>query len=82
MAVYTIIDQSTCIACGMCGVCADKIYDYDDEGIAYVVHDNNSGTIAVNEADEDDVIDAQMSCPSDSVKVATCSFEGNPERFS
>ncbi|MDU1925204.1 MAG: ferredoxin [Staphylococcus epidermidis] len=36
MAKYTIVDMDTCIACGACGAAAPDIYDYDDEGIAYV----------------------------------------------
>ena len=37
MAKYTIVDMDTCIACGACGAAAPDIYDYDDEGIAYVI---------------------------------------------
>ena len=36
MAKYTIVDKETCIACGACGAAAPDIYDYDDEGIAFV----------------------------------------------
>ena len=39
MAKYTIVDMDTCIACGACGAAAPDIYDYDDEGIAYVILD-------------------------------------------
>ncbi len=38
---YTIVDQDTCIACGACGAAAPDIYDYDDDGIAYVILDEN-----------------------------------------
>ena len=41
MAKYTIVDMDTCIACGACGAAAPDIYDYDDEGIAYVILDDN-----------------------------------------
>ena len=44
MPKYTIVDQDTCIACGACGAAAPDIYDYDDEGIAYVILDDNTGT--------------------------------------
>ena len=43
MAKYTIVDMDTCIACGACGAAPD-IYDYDDEGIAFVILDDNQGT--------------------------------------
>ena len=36
--------MDTCIACGACGAAAPDIYDYDDEGIAYVILDDNQGT--------------------------------------
>ena len=49
MAKYTIVDMDTCIACGACGAAAPDIYDYDDEGIAYVILDDNQGTAEVPE---------------------------------
>ena len=45
MAKYTIVDQETCIACGACGAAAPDIYDYDDEGIAFVTIDENQGLL-------------------------------------
>ena len=44
MAKYTIVDKDTCIACGACGAAAPDIYDYDDEGIAFVILDDNMGS--------------------------------------
>lgn len=49
MAKYTIVDMDTCIACGACGAAAPDIYDYDDEGIAFVILDDNQGTAEVPE---------------------------------
>ena len=43
LAKYTIVDMDTCIACGACAAAPD-IYDYDDEGIAFVILDDNQGT--------------------------------------
>ena len=54
MAKYTIVDMDTCIACGACCSAAD-IYDYDDEGIAYVILDDNQGTAEVPEELYEDV---------------------------
>lgn len=42
---YTIVDKDTCIACGACGAAAPDIYDYDDEGIAFVTLDDNQGLL-------------------------------------
>jgi ferredoxin len=47
MRIYTKVDQDTCIACGACGATAPHIYDYDDEGIAFVLIDENQGTLPV-----------------------------------
>lgn len=81
MTYYTIVDKETCIACGACGAAAPDIYDYDDEGIAYVLLDDNQGTIAIPEVLEEDMLDAYEGCPSDSIKIAKASFNRDPLKF-
>ncbi|MCT2537418.1 ferredoxin [Aquibacillus koreensis] len=81
MAKYTIIDKETCIACGACGASAPDIYDYDDEGIAYVLLDNNEGTTKIPSILEEDMLDAFEGCPTGSVKVSNQSFHGEPTKF-
>lgn len=81
MANYTIVDRETCIACGACGAAAPDIYDYDDEGLAYVVIDDNEGTDEVPEVLEEDMIDAFEGCPTDSIKVSDKKFDGDPLKF-
>ncbi|WP_100372658.1 ferredoxin [Bacillus sp. FJAT-45037] len=81
MAKYTIVDKDTCIACGACGAAAPDIYDYDDEGIAFVILDDNQGTAVIPEELEEDMIDAQEGCPTDSIKVADESFDGDSLKF-
>jgi ferredoxin len=49
MRGFTIVDQETCIACGACGTAAPEVYDYDDEGIAFEIFDNNNGNIEIPE---------------------------------
>jgi len=78
---YTIVDQDTCIACGACGAAAPAIYDYDDDGIAYVILDNNAGTAAVPEDLQEDLEEAFDGCPTDSIKVETEPFDGDPFKF-
>lgn len=73
--------MDTCIACGACGVAAPDIYDYDDEGIAYVILDDNQGTQEIPEELEEDMIDAFEGCPTDSIKVADESFDGDALKF-
>ena len=45
------------------------------------MHDDNTGTQAVAVDIEEDVIEAEMSCPSASVRKAESSFQGDPDRF-
>lgn len=56
---YTIVDIDTCIACGACGAVAPDVYDYNDEGLAFVYLDNNQGVIEIPQLFIDDVIDAK-----------------------
>lgn len=70
LAKFTRVDQSTCIACGACGASAPDIFDYNDEGKAYVIIDGNQGIDEVPEYLYDDLEDAQEGCPTDSIKVS------------
>ncbi|MFH0067120.1 ferredoxin [Peribacillus sp. NPDC056705] len=75
MAKYTVVDQETCIACGACGAAAPEIFDYNDEGLAFVILDENEGTAEVGEELFDDLDDAMKGCPTDSIKVETSPFK-------
>lgn len=81
MAKYTIVDKDTCIACGACGGAAPDVYDFDGDGIAFVILDDNQGTAEVPENLLDDVTDAQEGCPTDSIKVADEQFNGDALKF-
>lgn len=81
MPKYVIVDQETCIACGACGASAPDIFDYDDESISYVTIDQNTGTAVVPKRLEEDLFDAHDGCPTDSIKVADCPFNGDPLKF-
>ncbi|MDL4840766.1 ferredoxin [Aquibacillus rhizosphaerae] len=78
MSKFTIVDKETCIACGACGATAPDIFDYDDEGIAFVLLDNNEGTTDIPTILEDDMYDAYEGCPTDSIKIAEKPFQGSP----
>ncbi|RST72966.1 ferredoxin [Siminovitchia acidinfaciens] len=80
MSKYTIVDQDTCIACGSCGACAPDIFDYNEEGLSYVILDENTGMAEVPEELYDDLEDACDGCPTDSIKVADEPFEGQVEK--
>ncbi|MGK9184803.1 ferredoxin [Priestia filamentosa] len=77
MAKYTIVDKETCIACGACGAAAPDVYDYDEEGLAFVILDNNEGTAVVPDELEEEIIDAFEGCPTESIKVDSAPFNGN-----
>ncbi|MBA3924947.1 ferredoxin [Listeria rustica] len=78
---YTIVDQSTCIACGACSIHAPDIFDYNDEGLAYNTLDDNHGTHPIPLKLENDAIDAEQACPSLSIKIADHPFQGDPLKF-
>ncbi|MBU7591137.1 ferredoxin [Metabacillus halosaccharovorans] len=71
---YTFVNQDTCIACGACGAAAPNIYDFDDEGIAFVLLDDNQGTCEIPEELWDEMEDAFEECPTDSVRVSDRPF--------
>ncbi|MDP9742580.1 UNVERIFIED_ORG: ferredoxin [Bacillus sp. B2I3] len=72
LSKYTVVDQETCIACG---AAAPEIFDYNDEGVAFVILDENEGTAEVPEGFFDDLGDAVEGCPTDSIKVETSPFK-------
>lgn len=75
MAKYTCVDQDTCIACGACGSVAPSIFDYDGEGIAFSILDNNKGITAISDELEEDLEDALDGCPTDSIMVSDSPFK-------
>ncbi|MED3690702.1 ferredoxin [Peribacillus butanolivorans] len=69
MAKYTWVDKDTCIACGACGSTSPDIYDYDEQGIAFVILDDNQGNAVVPEILHDDMQDAMEGCPTESILI-------------
>ncbi|MFK9090780.1 ferredoxin [Bacillus salipaludis] len=62
------------MACRVFGAAAPDIYDYTDEGIAYVILDENQGIKEIPNNLLDDVINAYEGCPTDSIKLADRAF--------
>ncbi|WP_078391219.1 ferredoxin [Shouchella patagoniensis] len=78
---YSIVDIDTCIACGACGAVAPDVYDYNDEGLAFVLLDDNTGSMPIPDVLIDDMLDAKDGCPTDSIKCAEKPFDGNPLKY-
>lgn len=81
MSLFTIVNRDTCISCGSCGDLAPDIYDYDEEGLAFVMADDNEGNAEVADEFIDDVYDAFEECPSESIRISEQPFEGDPNKF-
>lgn len=65
--MYGKVDQERCIACGICQLKAPALFDYDDEAIAYMTHDANSGTQPIPEAQLAAFRDAYTHCPTGAI---------------
>ncbi|MDN4075407.1 ferredoxin [Fictibacillus terranigra] len=74
--MYTIVAKDTCIACGACGAAAPDIYNYDEEGIAFVTLDDNQGIVEIPNELIDDAEDALEGCPTESIKLGNEPFNG------
>lgn len=75
MANFTMVDQSTCIACGVCGELAPDLFKYREDGISYAILDENTGVTEVSDDLLEDLEDAHDSCPTSSIKMADTPFD-------
>lgn len=74
VAKYTMVDRETCISCGACGASAPDLFDYDDDGLAFSLLDNNMGTRSVPDELLDDLADAFEGCPTESIRISDNPF--------
>lgn len=65
----TKIIREDCIACGNCNAICPDIYDYDEDGIAYCIIDDNKMTEKVAEKYRSLVLEAKENCPTEAVFV-------------
>ena len=65
----TRIIREDCIACGNCNAICPDIYDYDEDGIAYCIIDENNMTEVVPDKYRSLVLEAQVNCPAEAVYV-------------
>lgn len=69
MSKYTKVLKEKCISCGACAVAAPDIFEYDQDGIAQSIIDNNQGVVAISEDLEDELEDAEFGCPTEAIVV-------------
>lgn len=81
MGMFTIVDKSSCIACGACNCVAPEIFDYDDDGFSFNILDENKGIIEVPERFYEDLEEAEEGCPVQCIKVTEHPFDGDPFKF-
>lgn len=74
MKKYALVEQDTCIGCGICEGIAPAVIRLDEEGLAYVTVGENRGAVALQEEDVDSILEAVESCPTDSLKVSETPF--------
>ena len=65
----TRIIREDCIACGNCNAICPDIYDYDEDGIAYCLIDDNTMVEEVPEKYRSLVLEAKDKCPTEAVYV-------------
>lgn len=58
-----VVDQDTCIGCGLCPSICEAVFELRDDGKAHVIVDE------VPNDNEDEAKDAESSCP---VSAITC----------
>ena len=61
--MMAIVDQETCIGCGLCPSICEAVFELKDDGKAHVIVDE------VPRDNEDEAKDAESSCP---VSAITC----------
>lgn len=76
MAKYVWVDKGDCISCGACGSAAPEIFDFDGNGLAIVFFngDGNRGVMEIPEEYYEALLDAQDSCPTESIQIADSPF--------
>ena len=65
----TKIIREDCIECGNCNAICPDVYDYDEDGIAYCIVDNNEMKDEILEKYYSLVLEAQENCPTEAVYV-------------
>jgi ferredoxin len=82
MKKYLMVDKSTCISCGACAAAAPDLFDYDDDGLAFSLLDDNKGDQPVPDDLLDDLADAYEGCPTESIRISDKPFHNSAAKVS
>ncbi|MCI1858910.1 MAG: ferredoxin [Sporolactobacillus sp.] len=74
MSKYMRVDQNTCIACGACQATAPDLFDYNEDGLAFSLIDDNQGIRPIPDDLLEDLADAYEGCPTESIQLADHPF--------
>lgn len=77
---FTRVDKDTCISCGACEMAAPDIFNYDDQGIAFSIIDENKGIKPIPGELLNDLEDAYEGCPTESILVLDKPFENTGDQ--
>lgn len=72
--IYATVACAECIACGICQIKAPTLFDYDEEGIARMLHDENTGKIPLTTEQLKDFLAAYRQCPTGAIKRSSFPF--------
>lgn len=72
--MYTKVVPDECIACGLCQLKAPDIFEYDEDGVAYVKLDNNLGNKKLPLPLLAQFKDAYTACPTGAIKRSATPF--------
>lgn len=57
------VNENLCIGCGACVAICPEVFALNDEGLAYIIAENNN----VNPQHEESALEALSCCPTDAI---------------
>ncbi len=69
MVKFVWVDKEACIGCGVCVAIAPDYFQMEDDGKSVAIHNGEKGRVKVEEQDEENVMTAVHSCPTNAIKV-------------
>ena len=72
--LYSRVAQDECIACGLCQLKCPNLFNYNDEGLAFIKIDNNTGQLPIVPQEFENFKSAYINCPTGAIKRSNCPF--------